>query len=251
MISTNTFYRKKNTQHCFLNDAISQIENDDPETAGIVMIGPPTGGAYNDMESENEDNLEATGPPNKIAGEVEVFQITSNEVMSNSDSEEQGSSEPTAKRAKKLAKRNDNVQWEKYIQPTPTSSLDQDKIAQAQLINKHPDLVQATISNTFESTFSDMAEFLVNETNRYATENKNKPEFSVSMEEMMQFIGLIFLSSYNIRLSERDYWSTDPNLRCDAFCTAMSRNHFFEIKTVLHAANNQHLSDCQMAKVKP
>ena len=39
-----------------------------------------------------------------------------------------------------------------------------------------------------------MEEFLVNETNRYAKENKNKPDFSISMEEMMQFIGLIFLS---------------------------------------------------------
>ena len=228
MISTYTFYRKKNTQYCFLNDAISQIENDDPETADIVMIGPPTGDADSDMESENEKILETTGLPNEIAGEVEVFQITSNEVMSDSDSEEQGSNEPTAKRTKKLAKRNDNVKWEKkHIQPKPISSLDQDKIAQAQLINKHPDLVQATIWNTFESTFSDMAEFLVNETNRYATENKNKPEFSVSTEEMMQFIGLIFLSGYNIRFSERDYWSADPDLRCDAFSTAMSRNRFF------------------------
>ena len=96
-----------------------------------------------------------------------------------------------------------------------------------------------------------MAEYLVKETNRYATCNKKKPEFSVSMEEMMQFIGLIFLSAYNIRLSERDYWSTDPDLRCDAFFTTMSRNRFFEIKAVLHAANNQCLSDCRKAKVKP
>ena len=74
--------------------------------------------------------------------------------MCDFDSEEQGSSEPTAKRAKKLAKRNNNVKWEKkYIQPKPTSSLDQDKITQAQLINKHPHLVQATIWNTFESVF--------------------------------------------------------------------------------------------------
>ena len=124
MISTNTFYRKKNIQHCFLNDAISQIENDDPDTADIVMIGPPTEGADSDMESENEEVLEATGLPNAVAGEVEVFQITSNEVMSDSNSEEQGSSEPTAKRAEKLAKRNDSVKWEKkHIQPKPTSSL--------------------------------------------------------------------------------------------------------------------------------
>ena len=64
-----------------------------------------------------------------------------------------------------------------------------------------------------------MAEFSVKEANRYATFNKNKPEFSVTVEEMMQLIGLIFLSAYNIGFSERDYWSTDPDLRFDAFCT--------------------------------
>ena len=96
-----------------------------------------------------------------------------------------------------------------------------------------------------------MAEFLAKETNRYVTCNKSKSEFSISVEEMVQFIGLIFLSAYYIRLSKRDYWSTHPNLRCDAFYTTMSRNPFFDIKTVLHAVNNQCLSDCQIAKVKP
>ena len=103
-------------------------------------------------------------------------------------------------------------------------------MAQTQLINKHPDLVQATTLSTFESVFSDMVELLVKETNQYATCNKNKPEFSISVEEMMQFIGLIFLSGYNIRLSERDYCSTDPDLRCDAFCSTMSRNRFLKLK---------------------
>ena len=160
MISTKKFYRKKNTKHCFLNDAISQIKNDDPETADIGTTGPRTGSEDSDMESENEEILDATGLPNEISGEVEVLQIASNEVVFDSDLEEQGSCKPTAKRAKKLAKRSDNVKWEKkHIQPNPTSSLDQDKIAQAQLINKHPDLVQATIWNTFEGVISDMAEF--------------------------------------------------------------------------------------------
>ena len=105
-----------------------------------------------------------------------------------------------------------------HIQPKPTLSSDQDKMAQIQLINKHPDLVQATTLSTFESVFSDMVEFSVKESNQQTTCNKNKPEFCISMEEMMQVIGLIFLSGYNICLFERDYWSTDPNLRCDAFC---------------------------------
>ena len=73
------------------------------------MIGSPTGGEDSDMESENEEILDATDLPNEVAGEVEEFQITSNEVMSDSDSGEQGSSEPTAKRAKKLAKGKDNI----------------------------------------------------------------------------------------------------------------------------------------------
>ena len=82
----------------------------------------------------------------------------------------------------------------------------------------------------------DIAEFFEKETNRYALFNKNKPEFSISLKEILQFVGLIFLSGYNIRLSERDYWSTDPDLRCDAICISMSKNCFFEIKAFLHAA---------------
>ena len=67
----------------------------------------------------------------------------------------------------------------------------------------------------------------------------------------MNFIGLIFLSGYNIRKSEREYWSTDPHLRCDAFVECMSRNGFFKIKSFLHADDNQSLDEARMAKVKP
>ena len=72
------------------------------------------------MENENEEILNATGLQNEVAGEVEVFEITNNEVISDSELEKQGSNEPTAKRAKKLTRRNDNVKWEKkHIQPKP------------------------------------------------------------------------------------------------------------------------------------
>ena len=80
---------------------------------------------------------------------------------------------------------------------------------------------------------------------------KKQPNFNVTLEEMMNFVGLIFLSGYNMRKSERDYWSVDPDLRCDAFPQTMSCNRFFELKSVLHAADNQSLSDSRMAKVEP
>ena len=49
------------------------------------MIGPPTGGEGSDMENENEEILDATGLPDEFAGEVEMFQITINEVISDSE----------------------------------------------------------------------------------------------------------------------------------------------------------------------
>ena len=71
----------------------------------------------------------------------------------------------------------------------------------------------------------------MNETNWYAHSEKNNPEFSVSMEEIMNVIALVFMSGYNIRLSERDYWGTNPDLFCAAFSNIMSRNRFYKIKS--------------------
>ena len=59
---------------------------------------------------------------------------------------------------------------------------------------------------------------------QYANKTKNKLHFKVTLEELKNFIGLIFLSGYKIRLAERDYWSVDPDLKCDTFCETMSIN---------------------------
>ena len=71
-----------------------------------------------------------------------------------------------------------------------------------------------------------------------------------NVDEMMKFIGLIFLSGYIIRFLERDYRNPDPDLRCDAFYKTMSRNRLFEIKSLFHAAYNHALEDSIIAKVK-
>ena len=76
--------------------------------------------------------------------------------------------------------------------------------------------------------------------------------FSVSKEEMMNFVGLLSLSGYNIRKSQRDYWSIDPDLVCNSFQETMSRNRFDKIKSVFHVADNSFLEqDSRMAEVKP
>ena len=103
----------------------------------------------------------------------------------------------------------------------------------------------------FEKVVSPLIELLFHEVNQYANRDKNKLQFKITLEELKNFIGLIFLPGYNIRLAERDHWSVDPDLRYDASYETMSRNRFFEIKSFLHATDNQSFSESRMAKVEP
>lgn len=70
---------------------------------------------------------------------------------------------------------------------------------------------------SFEKGVSTLTEKLLHKTNQNANREKNKPQFKVALKELNNFIELIFLSDYNIRLAERYYWSVDFDLRCDIF----------------------------------
>ena len=60
----------KRIQHRFSSYDVNQIQNDDPESADVVIIGPPTGGQSSDLENEDKEILNTTGLPEEIAGEV-------------------------------------------------------------------------------------------------------------------------------------------------------------------------------------
>ena len=115
----------------------------------------------------------------------------------------------------------------------------------------HPELSDQTEWEVFESFFSDIVNLLVERTNRYANRDKSNLQFSVTNDEMLKFIGRIFLSEYNQRTSETDYWSKSPDLECSIAASTMSRTRFQHIKSYLHAADNQNLAETKMAKVEP
>ena len=132
---------------------------------------------------------------------------------------------PLAKKQKQNAKKSKiNVKWQKqHIQTQTFSSFDQDKNAQAVFL-ENPELVELTMWTSFEKVVSPLIELLLHETNQYANRDKNKPQFKVTLEELKNFIGISFLSDYNIRLAERDYWNVDPDFKYGTFCETMSRN---------------------------
>lgn len=67
----------------------------------------------------------------------------------------------------------------------------------------------------------------------YISEATNENGYDLSRMELETFLGIIILSSFNSRKSQRDYWSSDVLLSCDIVQQAMSRSTFEEIKSHL------------------
>ena len=194
----------KLTEHRFSSYAVNQIQNDDPESADVVIIGPPTGGQSSDLENEDEEILNTTGLPEEIAGEVEVLKIRKDKIeRMTSDGEDSDVEPPPAKQQKQNVKKSKiNVKWQKqHLQTQTFSSFYQDKTAQAVFL-ENSELVELTMWTLIEKVVSPLIELLLHETNRFANRDKNKPQFKVTLEELKNFIGLYFLSGYNTRLAE-------------------------------------------------
>ena len=202
MAYVRSFYGKK-AQHCEIASAINQVEKELLETADIVMIKPSLGGQESDLENENDGSLCVDGLPNEVSCELEVFNVHSENLSEDDDSNDDNvetTAPPTSKKAKKR-KPHKAVKWEKkHLNPKPTSKQDQDKTAQVLLL-EYPENVGLTLWSSFEKVLLDIASLLVEKTNRHANTDKNKPELNVTLNEMLNFVVLIFLSGYNIRLS--------------------------------------------------
>ena len=95
------------------------------------------------------------------------------------------------------------MKWQKQrIQTQIFSNFDQDKNAQAVFL-ENPELIELMMWTSFEKVVSPLIELLLHETNQYANRDKNKPQFKVTLKELKNFIGLIFLSGYNIDLQNK------------------------------------------------
>ena len=79
MASVKSIYGKR-TQHRVLPDAVNQIQDDDPESAGVVIIAPLTGGEGGHLGNEDDKILNTTGLPEEIAGKVAGFNIRKDEI---------------------------------------------------------------------------------------------------------------------------------------------------------------------------
>ena len=88
MVNVRSFCGKR-TQHCQIASAVNEVEKEKPETADIVMIGPPLSGRESDLKNENDDLLCAGGLPKKVSCELEVFNVHNEDFFDDNDSNDE------------------------------------------------------------------------------------------------------------------------------------------------------------------
>ena len=150
-----------------------------------------------------------------------------------------------------LLRKEEKPKWKKshLKNPVVIENVTSEK-AFRKLLNMNPELYDKTEWEVFEVFFNDILEIPVQHTNKYVNWDKNNLHFTVANDEMVTFIGILFLSGYNQRTYETDYWSKNPDLECLIVASAMSQTRFQHRKSYLHAADNENLSETKMAKIE-
>lgn len=88
------------------------------------------------------------------------------------------------------------------------------------------DISRSSLTELFEVFFSsELKEFIIR-----ATKSNG---YEMTEADFDKFLGILVFSSFNKRLSQRDYWSTNPHLRSEPVVSAMSRKQFEKIKSSL------------------
>ena len=106
---------------------------------------------------------------------------------------------------------------------------------------RYPDVIEDNILST-ESAKENIRDsepvelfetFFSIEIKQYIIDACKDNDIDLQLQDSNTLIGIIIVTSFNKRKSQRDYWSTDLFISCDVISSAMSRKTFEEIKSRL------------------
>ena len=223
-MDSKSVYDRKVIQHRFIQDAYDTIEQTE-HGGSIVITGPHNDGEDSDIEVLDDTEMdEAHNMPNEVAGELDVFI----DGESSDSDEEEVIREPSKKKAKGIHM----PKWKLgHIRSSEQNTSKENRDPGKVIMKVCPELENLSEFELYKKVFGEMANLIITESNRYANRDKNNPSFELTEETFWNFFGLLLLSGYNIRSSERDYWSKSPDLACTLFIETMSRKkNFIEIE---------------------
>ena len=229
-------------------------ETEDIEASDLVILPPDV----NNLSDEDEIDDDETGEcmVNEVPGPLESHAEISDKVAeteNNIDSENIDTATDTANSSRAVGNRkklanakkrklcNSEPVWEKKT-PEYTKKITKSDSHSDCLRKMRESLKDFTPVTIFEEIMSPkIFEHIVKETVRYSAVSKNKSEI-VTVEELKTFIGILMFSSYLKLSSTKNYWSNDDDLGILLVKTAMARNRFQILKSIIHFCDN---SDCE------
>ena len=232
-----------------LHEVMDLLKQDDSEEPVNNYTASPAVDTDSDEDSGDEDDgglinnlnanqLRATAEtvlPNGRLGETETADL----------SNPSQTSRVPPKRRKTTQKSSLSYKWSKKVktQLKPNDIMDSHPVT-LDFSGKSPLVI-------FEFFFDDETlSFIVEESKRYACQKRVK--FTVSLQDMKTFFGILLFSGYHLLPSRRMYWSVHEDYRVAPVAQAMSRNRFKDILRFLHFNNNQRLDTTdKMTKLRP
>lgn len=191
-----------------LAEAVDDVLSSSTDHISDIVIIPPESGDRNvdsDVEDNNEEQLDQNNLPSDVAGELEVHH-------EDSDSEDEETEQVLSKKRQKV----DTPKWKKSDRvalPSSPSSLP--KVGEEYITKDEFDIFRLFFTD-------DMIENLVRQTMLYGQRDKNNPSFTMTSDDMRQFLGLLLVSRYHSLPGENDYWSTAEDLTVPVFVRTMA-----------------------------
>ncbi|XP_050314831.1 piggyBac transposable element-derived protein 4-like [Anthonomus grandis grandis] len=85
----------------------------------------------------------------------------------------------------------------------------------------------------------EIAEVIVQETNKYARQQKAENWNDIDISDLYVFLALTLLMPRNKKLELKEYWSKDILLHSPIFAQQMSRDRYFMIQRYIHFSDNE------------
>ena len=263
--SENSVSRFYGTSRCItLSEAREEIESDENEVRNVTIIPPDKGDEYPTDEEDDFDGQD--GLPGDIVGTLEInFELDNYEQDKNDEAIKGVSTNESLKKkgkrknsesGKNIKKKNNKKDTEKtHYEWTKNVNCFQPLMRNGNVNSfaKVGHLEGKTPFDVWSLLFTpEMVDYITEQTMLYANRDKGDHSFFTTSDEIYKFLGVIIFSGYHHVPSEKNFWSTQPDLQVPFVANEISRNRYHKIKSNIHLADNYNLEKGnKVAKVQP
>ena len=207
-----------------LREAVDVVEKSSHRTRSVTVLPPATGDSAVDSDSEKVPDGAVENIPLEPAGQMEVnLKATCN---SESDSENENDKKDQPAPERRPTKKQKIIHSPKWSRMAAFSQgLNSPPNNSKKMSDEYPFLIPLSPYQVWKLFFNNsMLQQIVQQIVGllYAHREKNVKKFAVGEDKVRRFIGIALLSGHHTVLSNRDYWSNQPDLGVQFVSQAMT-----------------------------